>query len=179
MYLIFLLLMCGNMFLHMQVCVYVQVCVCACRHVCAGVCVHGGWRTTLVSGLGILSSFFATDLSLAWNLPNRLDLQAIEPGDPSIPASSALDRKHALLHQTFYKGLGIELRSQDKHLTLLTESSLQLWFGPLFFFFLLFGMGVCAFVSVNADTQRPQGAASGVPVPAFLLAGDRFSLLFY
>lgn len=69
MYLIFLLLMCGNMFLRMQVCVYVQVCVCACRHVCAGVCVHGGWRTTLVSGLGILSSFFVigsiTGLELA------------------------------------------------------------------------------------------------------------------
>lgn len=50
----------------------------------------------------------------------------------------------------FIRVLGIELRSQDKHLTLLTESSLQLWFGPFFFFFLLFGMGVCAFVS--ADT---------------------------
>lgn len=162
------------MFLCVQVCVYVQVCVCVHAGMC--VCVCGGWRTTLVSGLGILSSFFVTGSIAGLELAKQV-------WNPEIHLFLPLqhwDRKHVLLHQTFYNGPGIELRSQDKHLTLLTESSLQPWFGPLFFFFfLLFGMGVCTFVSVNADTQRLQGAALGVPVPAFHLAGDRFSLLFY
>lgn len=168
MYLIFLLLMCGNMFLHMQVCVYVQVCVCACRHVCAGVCVHGGWRTTLVSGLGILSSFFATDLSLAWNLPNRLDLQAIEPGDPSIPASSALDRKHALLHQTFYKGPGnwTQVTRQALNFTNWIISAALVW--AFIFLFLAFWYGclrirVCECRYTKAAGSSLGGASSCFP----------------